>query len=253
MENPIIDLIHQHVSIRRYTREPVTQEMIETIVKAGQKASTSSNLQIYSVVAVMDEQKLTALAKIADQEFIATAPVVLVWCADLARLDRVCQLQGLEQQVGYVDNFLLAAVDASLAAQNAALAAESLGLGMCYLGALRKDAGGVIKLLQLPRLVFPVFGMAIGWPESKPAIKPRLPLKAVLHWETYDTHLDDQLKAYDQEMAQTGMYVGRQSPYPGREGVMENYGWLEHSARKAARGARQDLRTVLEEQGFLLK
>ena len=128
--------------------------------------------------------KRSSLATIAEQEFIRKAPAILVWCADLARLDRVCQLQGIKQEVEYLDNFLLAVtVDATLAAQNAALAAESLGLGMCYLGALRKDAGAVIKLLQLPRLVFPVFGMAVGWPEMKSWVKPRLPLQTVLHWE----------------------------------------------------------------------
>jgi len=253
MENPIIDLIHQHASIRHFKPDPVPRALIEIIVMAGQRASSSSNLQIYSVVAVEEEEKRKALGKIADQEFISTAPVVLVWCADLARLDRICQLQGLEQEAGYVDDFLLAAVDASLAAQNAALAAESLGLGMCYLGALRKDVRRVIQLLSLPHLVFPIFGMAVGWPAIKSWVKPRLPLKAILHWEEYDRDQDAVLKEYDQTMAATGIYKDRQSPFPGREEFMENYGWMEHSARRAARGGRKDMRAKLEDQGFLLK
>jgi FMN reductase (NADPH) len=254
MENPILDLIHQHASVRRYKPDLVPVAMIEAIVNAGQRASTSSNLQIYSVIAVTDVEKRKSLASLADnQEFITVAPVFLVWCADLARLDRVCQLQETEQVVEYLDNFLLTAMDVCLAAQNAALAAESFGLGMCYIGALRKEARSVIKLLRLPRLVFPLFGMTIGWPEMKSWVKPRLPLKAVLHWEEYDSNQDALLKEYDQTMAATGMYKGRQSPYPGRENEMENYGWMEHTARRVAQGGRKDLREVLVEQGFLLK
>lgn len=254
MINPTLELIHKHASVRHYKPDPLPASIIETIVAAGQRASTSSNLQIYSVVAVTDATKREKLAALADnQTFIREAPVFLVWCADLARLDHVCQLRGTTQVTEYVDNFLTAAVDASLAAQNAALAAESLGLGMCYVGALRNNTRAVIDLLGLPRLVFPVFGMTVGWPAREARLKPRLPLQAILHWEKYNTDRDDCLHEYDQTMAATGIYTGRQAHFPGREGVMDNYGWLEHSARRAARAARTDLSKVLEEQGFPLK
>ncbi len=252
--NPTVELIHHHASVRRYKPDPLPVSMIETIIQAAQRASTSSNLQLYSVIAVSDAAKRETLAALADnQGFIREAPVFLVWCADQARLDRVCQLRGTTQVTEYVDNFLTAAVDASLAAQNAALAAESLGLGMCYIGALRNNTRAVIDLLGLPRLVFPIFGMTLGWPAKEARLKPRLPLQALLHWEKYDPDQDASLHEYDQVMAATGIYTGRQAPFPGREGEMEDYGWLEHSARRAARTARTNLRAVLEEQGFPLK
>ncbi len=254
MTNPTLDLIHRHASVRRYKPDPLPASIIETIVAAGQRASTSSNLQIYSVIAVTDAAKREKLAALADnQAFIREAPVFLVWCADLARLDRACQLRGTAQVTEYVDNFLTATVDASLAAQNATLAAESLSLGMCYVGALRNNIREVIELLGLPHLVFPLFGMTLGWPAKEARVKPRLPLNAILHWENYNVDQDAYLHEYDQTMAATGIYTGRQAPFPGREGVMENYGWLEHSARRAAKAARTDLREVLEKQGFLLK
>ncbi|MEW6093871.1 MAG: nitroreductase family protein [Chloroflexota bacterium] len=254
MTNSTLELIHKHASVRRYKPDPVPIPIIETIVQATQRASTSSNLQTYSVIAVTDATKREKLAALADnQPFICDAPAFLVWCADLARLDRVCQLRGTIQVTEYVDNFLTAAMDAALAAQNAALAAESLGLGMCYVGALRNNSRGVIELLGLPRLVFPLFGMTLGWPAKEARVKPRLPLQAILHWEKYNSDQDAVLHEYDQTMAATGIYTGRQAPFPGREGEMENYGWLEHSARRAARAARTNLREVLEEQGFLLK
>ena len=83
------------------------------------------------------------------QPIIGEAPVFLAWCADRARLDRVCSLRGYEQNTETLENFLVAAVDAAIAAQNAALAAESLGLGICYIGSIRNNPAEVIKLLDL--------------------------------------------------------------------------------------------------------
>jgi FMN reductase (NADPH) len=254
MENPTLDIIYEHTSVRHYKQDTIADALVEKVVSAGQRASSSSNLQVYSVIAVTNVEKREVLAALADnQAFIREAPVCLVWCADLARLDQVCRLRGVDQVTEYVDNFLTAAMDAALAAQNAALAAESLGLGICYVGALRNNIQAVIDLLGLPRLVFPIFGMTLGWPEKTARNKPRLPLKAILHWDKYDPEQEESLKEYNQVMASTGIYTGRQTPFPGREGVMADYGWLEHSARRAARAARTGLRAVLEKQGFLLK
>ena len=129
------------------------------------------------MVAVTDAAKRARLAELCgNQEHIAQAPVFLAWCADLARLDRACELRGYTQVTGYVENFLVAAVDAAIAAQTAALAAESLGLGICYIGSIRNNTQAVIDLLELPRLVFPVTGMTLGWPAAEPPMRPRLPL-----------------------------------------------------------------------------
>ncbi len=254
MENPTLQLIRRHASVRRYKPDPVPSAVIEAVVEAGQHASTSSNLQAYSVVAVTEparREQLSALA--ANQAFVREAPVCLAWCADLARLDRACRLRGYDQVTEHVESFLVAAIDASLAAQNAMLAAESLGLGACYVGALRNHPQEVIDLLRLPRLVFPLFGMALGWPAKEARTKPRLPLRAVLHWEQYKVDQDEALAEYDRTMAGTGIYAGRQVAFPGREAEMKDYGWLEHSARRIAKAERTGLREVLERQGFALK
>jgi len=252
--NPTLELIHRHASVRQYKPDPLPASLIETIVQAGQRASTSSNLQTYSVVAVTDAAKRQRLAELCgNQGFIAEAPVFLAWLADLARLERVCELRGYRQESGYLENFLVAAIDAAIAAQNAALAAESLGLGMCYIGSIRNEPEAVIELLRLPPLTFPVVGMTLGWPAKEPKLKPRLPLQAILHWETYNTDQDATLLEYDRTMAETGIYAKRQIAYPGKPEWMEDYGWLEHSARRAALAARTGIRAVLEKQGFGLK
>jgi len=249
-----IEQIRRHVSIRRYKPDPLPREWVKAIVEAGQCAATSSNLQTYSVVAVTDAETRAALSHLCgNQTHIAQAPVFLAWCADLSRLNRACELRGYTQVTNYVENFLIAAVDAALAMQNATLAAESLGLGACYIGAIRNNPREVIQLLHLPKLVFPISGMTLGFPDAAPKRHPRLPLRAVLHWERYDrAGEDDVLREYDRVMAETGIYSGRQIAYPNKPTDMPDYGWMEHSARRAAQAARTALREVLREQGFSL-
>lgn len=255
MTTPTIEQIHRHASVRRYKPDPLPAEMVEQIVAAGQRSSTSSNLQTYSVVAVADPQRRARLAELCNnQQFIVEAPVFLAWCADLSRLERISQMRGYRQVASYVESFLVAAMDASIAMQTAALAAESMGLGMCYIGAIRNSPDQVIELLGLPRLVFPVSGMTVGWPAVEPRNRPRLPLAAVLHWEQYDVSGEEEaLRAYDEAMVKTGIYRGRQVPVPGVEGEVEDYGWTEHSARRVSKPVRTGLRRVLEGQGFELR
>lgn len=254
MENPTINLMFRHGSVRNYKPDPIDIEMIETIVHAGQRAATSSNLQMYSVIGTLELSKRQTLQTLCGgQPHISQAPVFLTWCADLSRLDRICKSKGYSHQSGFIENFLLAVVDASIAAQNAGLAAEALGLGFCYIGAIRNNPREVIKLLRIPRLVFPLVGMTLGWPVSQPAVRPRLPLSAILHWDGYDTTEEIQmLQDYDQKMIDTAIYRGRQvldkDPLPD-----EQYGWTEHSARRVSQVMRPHLRKVLEEQGFEMK
>ncbi|HEY5270778.1 MAG TPA: nitroreductase family protein [Anaerolineales bacterium] len=126
---PPLDLIHRLTSARRYKTEPLPASVIETIITAAQCASTSSNLQTYSVVIATDAGKRVQLSKMCgNQAHIRDAPVFLAWCAELATRERVCQLRGYTQVTVYAEYFLVAALDVSIAAQNAALAAESLGL-----------------------------------------------------------------------------------------------------------------------------
>jgi FMN reductase (NADPH) len=254
MRNPTLELIHQHGSVRNYKPDPVPREMVETIVTAGQRTATSSNMQMYSIVALNDPEKRAQMQTFCGgQKHISQAPVFLTWVADLSRLDRICEARGYTQEAGQIENFLLAAVDAAIAAQNAGLAAESLGLGFCYIGAIRNKPREVIQLLGLPRLTFPLVGMTLGWPVRPPMVRPRLPLEAVLHWEQYDPQDEEtHLQQYDQEMIATGIYRGRQvtaaDPLP-----KDQYGWTEHSAQRASQVVRPHLREVLQEQGFELK
>ena len=250
---PTIEQIYKHGSVRQYLPDPVDSELVEAVVAAGQRGSTSSNLQTYSVVVVTDQQTRENLAGLCShQKQILQAPVFLAWCADFSRLARAAQTQGREIVTDQLENFLVAAMDATIAMQTAALAAESLGLGMCFIGALRNDPEKVVALLNLPPLVFPVSGMTLGWPVQAPKIRPRLPLSGIMHQENYDPAGESEaLAQYDREMIATGIYQGRQ--VGDQQGDTAAYGWVEHSLRRVSKPARPGLRAALANQGFLLK
>ena len=254
MKNIMLDLIHAHGSVRDYKPDPVPVPIIEIIIAAAQRSSTSSNLQAYSVVATTDPATRQRLAELCgNQRHVAEAPLFLTWCADLARLGLACKLHGYTQVTGYVENFLVAAVDAAIASQTAALAAESLDLGICYIGSIRNNPQQVVELLGLPPLVFPITGMTVGYPLQPPPKKPRLPLNAILHWEKYSLQQKEPLREYDRVMSASGIYRDRQVPATGRETPARKYGWTEHSARRVSQAARTGLRGVVEAQGFGLK
>lgn len=253
--NPVIEQIHRHASVRDYKPDPVDRALVEAIVEAGQRAATSSNLQMYAVVAVTEASKRAELARLTgNQAHVVQAPLFLAWCADLSKLERAAQLRNHPHHHAHVENFVLAAVDVALVAQNTVLAAESLGLGTCYIGGLRNHPRAVVNLLGLPRLMFPIVGLTVGWPNVEAAMRPRLPRRAVLHWEEYDDSvLDDALHEYDQVMVASGIYENRQVSVPNRPDLVEAYGWMEHSARRVSRPARVEVGRVLREQGFDLE
>lgn len=185
-----------HRSVRHFLRDPLPANTVETLVAAAQSAPTSSNLQTWSVIAVESQERREALANlVGPQKHLAVAPLVLVWLADLSRIERLGKAQG-RHPVGlnYLDTFLMGVIDAALAAQNAVVAAEAMGLGTVYVGGMRNQPEEVAKVLGTPSNVFPVFGLVVGQPDpARPAqIKPRLPQSAVLHREQYQLPVDTQ-------------------------------------------------------------
>jgi nitroreductase len=187
--NATLDLLLAHRSHRQYLKQPIPQGALETIVAAAQSASTSSNLQVWSVVAVEDEARKNRLADLAGgQKHIRDCPLFLVWLCDLARLEHLGKEKGRgTDALPYLEIFMTGIVDAALASQAAVVALESLGLGCCYIGAMRNKPEEVAQELNLPSNAFAVFGMAIGVPDpaANAAVKPRLGQGAVLHREQY--------------------------------------------------------------------
>ncbi len=222
----------------------MTEEQLRLILQAAQAASTSSNIQAYSVIGVRNEGTKRALAEAAGgQAHVAECPLFLVWCADLHRLQTAVRRHEAVDLEQNVETFLLGTIDATLAAQNAAVALESLGLGFVYVGGLRNDPRRVTELLGLPPLVYPLFGMSIGVPDQRPDLRPRLPLEAVYHRETYsDRAFGDAIDRYDET---TRTYYARRTG-----GWKETFWSKEMHERFRGGRLREHLREYLERQGF---
>lgn len=188
--NETVASLLSHRSVRGYRPDALPPGTLETLMAAAQSAATSSNLQTWSVIVVTDPARKAALAKLAaNQKHITQCPLFLVWVADLSRNQRLGEQEGVTlETMPYQETFLVAAIDAALAAQNAVVAAESLGLSTVYIGALRNNPQDVAKVVGLPSGAFGVFGLCVGYAAASAAneVKPRLPQDVVLHHEVYD-------------------------------------------------------------------
>ena len=200
-----ISLLLSHRSVRSYLPKALPAGTIETLVASAQSASTSSNLQAWSVIAVEDPKRKARLAELAgSQKHIVEAPLFLVWVADLSLLEMLGERDKLSTEgLNCLEYLIMAVVDATLAAQNAFVALESLGLGGVYIGAIRNNTELVAAELGLPSKAFPVFGLTVGFPDPSivTEIKPRLPQAAILHREQYSSAaIPAAVAEYDQLM-----------------------------------------------------
>lgn len=213
--NEVITTILNHRSIRHFKDKQLTDEQIKTIVACAQAASTSSFIQAYSIIGIKDKEKKRKLAEIAgNQEYVAENGHLFVFCADLSRHELIGEMEGKDvlASIESTEKFMVALIDATLAAQNAAIAAESMGLGICYIGGIRNKLEDVKELLKTPDRVIPLFGMTVGYPEKINDQKPRLPFEHVYHEEEYEQDQDiylRQLQDYNQVIS--NYYVERTS------------------------------------------
>ncbi|WP_242424268.1 nitroreductase family protein, partial [Frankia sp. EI5c] len=219
---------------------------LAAIVAAAQSASTSSNLQVWSVIAVRDRERKGRLAALAgNQAFIAQAPLFLVWIADLGRVQRLAERAGAHLgAVDYLETTLVGFVDTALAAQNAAVAAESLGLGTVFVGAVRNRPEEVAAELGLPPHTVAAFGLAVGAPDptEQADVKPRLPQQAVLHRERYDVTADAHIPTYDARLAAYNARFGLDGNWSDRA--------LARLAGPESMAGRHRLREILERLGL---
>ncbi|MGQ1946846.1 NADPH-dependent oxidoreductase [Geofilum sp. OHC36d9] len=196
-----IQTINAHRSIRKYTDQPVSNQLLNKILEAGTRASTTGNMQVYSIiVSTKDDIKKALSPAHFNQPSITQAPVVLTFCADYNRFNKWCRQRKAEPGYNNFLSFITGAIDALLAAQNVCIAAESEGLGLCYFGTTTYNADQIIDVLHLPKGVVPVATVTIGYPAENPALTDRLPLEAVVHHETYHDYSSEAIdKIYSEK------------------------------------------------------
>ncbi len=212
--NSLSDSLLNRSTIRKYKSDPVEEELLNDLLRASVRTSTTGNMQVYSIIVTTDEKiKNELLPSHFNQKMITEAPVVLTFCADFNRFNKWCRLRNAEP--GY-DNFLsffTAAIDALLAAQTLCIAAESKGLGICYLGTTTYMAHKIIETLKMPLGVVPVTTVTLGWPAEKPEQVDRLPLEAVVHKQHYHD--------YNSQMIDE-LYMEKEDRIDSRQFVREN-------------------------------
>ena len=249
--NPVLETLIGHRTVRHFLPKPLPEGAIELIVAAAQSASSSSNLQVWSLVTVENPETKARLSEFAGgQKHIREAPLFIAWLADLRRIRSLGEQREIDM-VGaeYLEIGMVAMIDAALAAQNAFVALESMGLGGVYIGAMRNHPEKVAAELGLPQNVFCVFGLCVGWPDlsAGEAIKPRLPQSVVAHKERYSEPADGaEIAAYDKRIREFQ-----------NEQRMNGIDWSDQAIERVkdikSLMGRDRLREALANLGFALK
>ena len=192
-----------HRSIRQFKPVALAQEEVNLLVDVARHAPTSNFRQAYSIISITDEKLKEQIAEIANQPYISNTGHLFVFVVDQRRNTLIAEAKGTKALVqGSPERFISAFSDAMIAAQNMVVAAESLGMGTVYLGSILNDNAKLSELLKLPKYVYPAVGLAVGWPDQEPQLKPRLP-RHVIHMENYYKDLENplaELKDYDAEV-----------------------------------------------------
>lgn len=237
------ELLRSHASVRKYTGEPISKEVVVDLIETAQMAASSHFVQAYSVIWVTDEDKKKKLGELSNNEFqFGTAGASFLFCVDFKRLHVAGQKNGVEIIADSAENVLVGVADVALFAQNFVIAAEDQGYGICYIGGARNNPKEISDLFGLPEYVFPLFAMTIGVPTKRNETKPRLPVQAVLHEnnynvEQYDTLLDE----YDATME--AYYASR-----GSNRKMAN--WTKQMADFLIEQHRPHINEFLAQKGF---
>jgi len=245
-----MDLLNNHRTIRKYQQKEVPDEVLKSLVNSGCRASTTGNMQLYSIVVTKDRANKEKLVPLHfNQPVIQSAPVVLTVCADFNRFIRWCEVSHATPGYGNFLSFLTASIDALLVAQNICIAAEDIGLGICYLGTSTYNAKEIIEVLNLPKFVFPIATLTVGWPDESPAQTDRLPMEAVVHNETYKDYTQEDVKklyAYKENLEEYKQYIRENN----KESLAQVFTDVRYPGKDNEFFSEKILK-VLKDQGFL--
>ncbi|MGB4293284.1 MAG: nitroreductase family protein [Bacteroidales bacterium] len=246
----IFEILINRRTIRKYSERDVDDALLNKILAAGIRASTTGNMQVYSIIVTRDNEiKKQLLPLHFNQKMVTEAPVLLTFCADFNRFSKWCRMRKAEPGYDNFLSFLTAAIDALLVAQTVCIAAESSGLGICYLGTTTYMAHKIIEVLKLPTGVVPVTTIALGWPAEIPEQVDRLPLDAVIHHETYhDYSAEDIDRIYHEkeQRADSLQYIRENN----KETLAQVFTDVRYKKEDNVYFSRMLLK-VLEEQGFM--
>ncbi|HEX6005337.1 MAG TPA: nitroreductase family protein [Burkholderiales bacterium] len=245
--------IAAHRSHRKFRPDPVSPQLLRLLLACALSAPSKSDLQQADIVQVADRARVQAIvALIPDMPWIGNAPAFLVFCGNNRRLRQIGEWRGKPFANDHLDHFMNAAVDAGLVLMNFIRAAEAVGLGTCPISAVRNRPHEVSAILGLPDWVFPLAGLALGYPAEAGRISARLPLEVTVHVDRYDERdLEHKVNGYDRRRRELQPY--RKQRHLERYGETVDYGWSEDKARQYAVPERADFGAFIRAKRFDLR
>ncbi|HNT42153.1 MAG: nitroreductase family protein [Bacteroidales bacterium] len=242
--------LHSHRSIRRYKSTPIDESLLNEILQAGIRASTTGNMQVYSIIVTKSQEvKQQLLPCHFNQQMVVEAPVVLTFCADFNRFNKWCGQRKAEPGYDNFISFFTGAIDALLVAQNVCIAAEENGLGICYLGTTTYTADRIVEVLKLPKGVVPITTVVMGYPDESPELTDRLPLAGVVHHEVYQDYSEgdiDQIYMNKESLQLTKKLLEEN----GKETLAQIFTDIRYTRADNLLFSKVFLKTI-EQQGFM--
>jgi FMN reductase (NADPH) len=245
-----IKLLKNRMSLRKYKTIPLAKEHLDIILESAMRAPTAGNMMLYSIIVVEDQEKKNILSKTCDnQPFIAKAPTVLIFLADMQRwfdyynyskVKEYCVVNNLEYNSPDEGDLMLAIADATIAAQNAVIAAESLNIGSCYIGDIVENYEVHKELLNLPEWVFPAAMLCLGYypEEQNKIISPRFDKEYIIFKDSYKKLNDDDFK---------DMFIEREKRLsPENKAQASNFGQFMYAKKTGSEFSKEMTRSVRE-------
>lgn len=246
----MLDFLKQRRTIRQYTEKAIPAELMTELLNAAAQSSNTGNMQAYSVVVTTNDEIKAQLAPAHfNQPMVTKAPAVLTFCADFNRFSKWCEQRNAVPGYDNFQSFMATAIDAMIFAQTFAVAAESAGLGICYLGTTTYNAGEIIEVLNLPKLVVPITTITVGYPEKMPELTDRLPLEAVVHYEKYNDFSNEKIDLLYSEKENSDFYKNFVAEN-NKETLAQVFTDIRYSKKNNEFFSDKFLK-VLQQQGFL--
>jgi len=239
--NLVIQTMLDHKSIRKYTDEVPSDEVIKTIVRVGQQAPFAS--QYYSVLLSRDRERNPY-----------KAPLLFTICIDSYKFELIMARRNWKLVTNDLTLMLFGIQDAALMAENMVIAGRSLGLGSCFLGSALYRAEKIAEQYDLPKRVFPLVQLVMGYPAEDPPTRPRYPIEFTLFEDKYPKLNQDTISKAMQQMDEGYLAqdyyrnLNAKIKLENREETFtyDNYSWTEHICRKWGQWY-PDPKTLLEQ------
>ena len=242
-------------SIRKFLKKPISKELLTLLLAAAQSAPTKSNLQQYSILVIQNQNIKNEISKlIGNTKWALTAPIFLLYLADIRRNIKITNDRGYDHKNNNVDTFMNGVIDAALSMQSTICASESLGLGVCPISMIRNIIEEVKVICKLPKGVFPIAGLALGWPDQKSNVSIRLSQDIVIHFDKYDEKdLIQKINKYDERVFKKAPIPENKQRHVDLYGVAKKGTWSENISRQLSVPERSNFKNWLNENGFNLE